>query len=440
MLSLSLKELFRQGRQVVWDSQNTGWGDLDSLMADAVCSLFENMAISEVEHRVGAKLYERGSLRQNYRNGTRERTVQTSFATIRIKIPRLREGGFIPMFLEPRRRAVDVTERFVGQAFMCGVSRAEIIRLMQSTTGCRPSDGLLRNVQSELDKLAGDFRTRQLLGRYEYLFLDAAYAKDLVGGKSRSICIMTAVGVTENGCKEVLGFERVVKESEAGWSRFLKGLVARGLDISAIHLVISDEHRGILRAVEEVLGDVPHQLCWAHRIRNISDALKKSDRPEVMKYLRPIYTAKHRKEAMEAFRNFKHIQASTYPNVVANMEEDLRYLFAFYDAPELHREYVRTSNPVERVFVELRRARFACGAFANRQSCDRVVAGVYQRLNDIWQDKDLWANRERRNYSRALKAKLTSQERFSLSKDEQQSEPPYGLKEIAIQQELAQTG
>ena len=397
MGSVSVREALRQARQTLWDPENESWGDLNSLFADAACSLLEWMAVSEVERRVGAKLYERGDGRQNYRNGWRERPVQTSFSTVRIRIPRLRAGGFVPQFLDPRRRAIETTERFVGQALLCGASRAEIIRLMTMATGCRPSEGLLRSVQSDLDARAEAFRERPLWDRYIYLFLDAAWTKDLVGGHARRICILTAVGVTAEGKKEVLGFERAGQECTASWSRFLAGLLGRGLDRNALEMVISDEHEGLIRAVEETLGDVAHQLCWAHRCRNVMEAVLKADRAGVMQSLRPIFTAEHRRAALEAFRRLKQKWSVRYPSVVATLEEDLGYLLAFYDAPALHREYIRTSNPIERVFVELRRARFACGAFANRKACDRVVASVYLRLNELWKDRNLWLERERRN-------------------------------------------
>jgi putative transposase len=403
MSSVSVLGALRQARQTVWDPENGGWGDLNCHFADAACRLLEAMAVSEVEYRVGAKLYERGEGRQNQRNGWRERPVQTSFATVRIRIPRLREGGFVPQFLDPRHRAIKATEGFVERALMCGVSRAEIVRLMTIATGCRPSEGLLRSVQEELDKRTDTFRARSLTDQYIYVFLDAAWAKDLVGGHARRICVLTAVGVTAGGRKEVLGFERANQECTSSWSRFLNSLLTRGLDRAALQMVVSDEHEGLLRAVEETLGDVPHQLCWAHRCRNIMDSVAKTDRAEVMQSLRPLYMAEHRRGAQEAFRALKQKWAIRYPRVVVNLEEDLGYLLAFYDVPALHREYVRTTNPIERLFVELRRARFACGAFANRKACDRTVANVYLRLNEIWKERNLWLERERRNKRQAAR-------------------------------------
>lgn len=295
MGSLSVHNLFRQVRSGVYDSEDARFGDLDALVADTITRLFEQMAESEVEHRLGAKLYERSATRQGHRNGSRKRRAQLSFTTITVRIPRMRQEGFVPSFLERNRRAVATTEKWVERAFLCGISRAEIIRLMESTTGCRPSDTLLRRVHEELDRRTGQFRRRPLTGSYEYLFLDAAWVKDIVGAKARRICILTAVGVTSQGEREILGFQRAQRESAASWTLFLQDLMARGLSnsvsLGTLRLVISDEHEGIKKAAEDTFGDVRHQLCWAHRCRNLFEAANKLDRKEMAKSLRPIYQA-----------------------------------------------------------------------------------------------------------------------------------------------------
>jgi len=122
----------------------------------------------------------------------------------------------------------------------------EVIRPPESVTGCRPSDNLLKRVQSEIDRQVKAFKERALVGRYQYLFLDAAWAKDIVGLSATRICILTAVGVTYSGVKEILGFERVQIENESSWRGFLGRIVKRGLKPEDLELVISDEHKGIL--------------------------------------------------------------------------------------------------------------------------------------------------------------------------------------------------
>jgi transposase-like protein len=258
MNSITLKEVLTKAACRISDSENLVYGELDSATASLSKLLLEAIAESEVERRLGARLHQRSESRTDHRNGYRKRQVQMSYQVVEIRIPRLRDQGFVPSFLEPNRRAIAEVEGWVAKAFLSGLSRAEVIRLLESTTGVRPSDNLLRRVQDELDKQVKAFRERILLGRYQYLFLDAAWAKDIV---------------------------------------------------------------------------------------------------------------------------------------VASVKEDLGYLLAFYGCEQLHWKYVRTSNPIERVFRELRRQQFGCGAFANRDACNRAVFRVFNWLNELWRDKDIWQSR-----------------------------------------------
>lgn len=396
MTSITLSQVLRQTRELISDPEDRLYGDLDTAMADAIKCLLEGIAASEVEKRVGVRMYERGENREDYRNGSRERKVQTAYKTITIRIPRLRNQGYVPSYLEPGHRAIAEVEDWVAKGFLVGMHRADIIRFMEDTTGCRPSDKLIARVQEGLDKKAKEWKERKLKGRYVYLFLDAAWVKDIVGINGSRICILTAVGITEDGIKELLGFERVQRESESTWRGFLTRLVNRGLDPRLLKLVISDEHKGILPAVSEALGDVPYQLCWAHRVRNILKAAEKKDRHGLLEGLRCIYKAAHKTAAKAAFREWKSRWMLKYSQLVKNLEEDLGYLLSHYDCPELHWKYLRTTNPIERVFLELRRRRFGCGAFANRQSSERIVFGVFLWLNNLWKDKSIWQERTRR--------------------------------------------
>jgi transposase-like protein len=373
-------------------------------MAGMTKVLLEVLAESEVERRAGTRLHGRGESRVDYRNGYRSRTAQLSYQVVEIRIPRLRGQGFVPSFLEPNHRAIAQVESWVDKALMAGVGRSEVIRLMESTTGCRPSDSVLKRVHVELDKRVKEFRERPLTGRYQYLFLDAAWTKDIVGLNATRICILTAVGITYSGEKEILGFERAAIENEPSWRGFLSRLVSRGLKTTDLTLVISDEHGGLLKAASEVLGDVPQQLCWAHRMRNVRKAVNACDRKAVVAGLQDVYQAPNLGTAKNALRRWCARWKLRYPSVVASVEEDSGRLLAFFACPELHWEYVRTSNPIERVFRELRRQQFGCGAFANRDACNRAVYRVFSWLNGLWSGKDIWQPRLRRKKKLALAA------------------------------------
>jgi len=404
MESIALREVVSRAACRIDCAEDLVWGDLDSATAGLTKVLLETLAESEVERRVGVRLYERGEGRTDHRNGYRSRVAQLSYQVVEIRIPRLRGQGFVPSFLEPGHRAIAQVESWATKALMAGLSRSEVIRLLESTTGCRPSEKLLSRVQRELDRRVEEFRERPLTGRYQYLFLDAAWAKDIVGLYATRICIMTAVGVTYSGEREILGFERTPMESEKAWRGFLSRLVSRGLKPSELSLVISDEHRGLMSAALEVLGDVGYQLCWAHRCRNVRKAVNACDRKAVIVGLREVYQGPNLSSAKEALRRWCVRWMDKYPGVVASVEEDSGWLLSFFSCPELHRQYVRTTNPIERVFRELRRQQFGCGAFANRDACNRAVYRVFAWLNELWSGKDIWQPRASKRKQLALAA------------------------------------
>lgn len=404
MESISVREVLRRGACRIGSEEDFVWGDLTSATAGMTRILLEVLAESEVERRAGARLHERGECRCDYRNGYRKRMVQTNYDVIEVRIPRLRGQGFVPSFLEAGHRALAEVERWATKAFTSGLGRSQVIRLMESTTGCRPSNAVLKRVQAELDRRVKEFKERPLTERYRYLFLDAAWAKDIVGLNATRICIMTAVGVTYLGRKEILSFERSSIENESAWRGFLSRLVSRGLNPADLHLVISDEHHGLMNAVSEVFGDVPHQLCWAHRMRNVFKAVRASDRGAVVAGLKDVYKASSLASAKDALRRWRARWQEKYPNVVASVEEDAGHLLTFFACPQLHWEYIRTTNPIERVFRELRRQQFGCGAFANRDACNRAVYRVFSWLNDLWADKDIWQPRARKRKEAKLAA------------------------------------
>lgn len=110
-------------------------------------------------------------------------------------------------------------------------------------------------------------------------------------------------------------------------------------------------------------------------MRNVRKAATPPDRKNVVSGLQDVYDAEHLSDAKDAFRHWEKCWVSKYPNVVASIREDLGYLLAFYNCNKLHWEYLRTSNPIERVFRELRRQQSGCGAFANRDACTEQSSG-----------------------------------------------------------------
>lgn len=220
----------------------------------------------EVTQHVGAERHARTEARIGQRNGYRERRWDTRVGTIDLHVPRVRDGSYFPALLDPRRRAERALTAVVQEAYVHGVSTRRVDDLVQALgiTGISKSE--VSRLCATLDAEVERFRTRSLVGRYPYAWLDATYLKVRQDGRVVSMAVVIAIGVTAEGRREVLGLDVGPSEEEAFWEQFLRGLVERGL--SGVRLVISDAHAGLKRALATILQGASWQRCRVHFVRN----------------------------------------------------------------------------------------------------------------------------------------------------------------------------
>jgi putative transposase len=178
--------------------------------------------------------------------------------------PRSARAATFPSILEPRRRSEPALLAVVQQAYVCGVSTRRVDQLVESF-GLRISRSKVRRVCEALDEHVEAFRTRPLEGRYPYPFLDAKVEKVRDGGRVVNKALVIAHGAHETGRREILGLDVGEAETEAFWTDFLRGLVARGL--TGVQLAISDPHAALNAAIAKVLG-CAWQRCAVHFLRD----------------------------------------------------------------------------------------------------------------------------------------------------------------------------
>jgi putative transposase len=253
--------------------------------------------------------------------------------------------------------------------------------------GYPPCGSIIARAQGELDKRAREFMNAELTKTYKYLFLDAIRVTIKEGRLGRDWMVLVAVGIDESGYKEVVGFARSRTESGAAWRRLLNQLVERGLDYQKLDLVVSDDSSAIAYAVDDVFGDVPVQLCWMHRMANLKDIVRKADHQECVDDLRKVYKANNKAHALRAHIEWRRKWAGKYPGFAAELQKDLGKLLAFFACPNSQWEYLRTNNPIERLNGDIRGRIFGWAGFADRDSCYRLLYGLFWQRNGDWMEK-----------------------------------------------------
>lgn len=196
----------------------------------------------EVSNQIGAGRHERSDERQTYRNGYRERILNSRLGTLNLQVPKIRTGTYFPSFLEPRRLSEQAIAAVVQEAWVKGVSTRKVDDLVQALG----MTGISRSQVSELcrgiDERVDSFLTRPIEGEWPYLWLDATYLKTRRGGRVVSVATIIACGVNQDGRREILGVGIGESEAREFWLEFLRSLRQRGL--AGVKLVISDAHEG----------------------------------------------------------------------------------------------------------------------------------------------------------------------------------------------------
>jgi len=271
-----------------WVRKQVEQADTD-LLREMVKLFCERLMGEEADAICGAPYGERSDERTNRRNGYRSRPWDTRTGTIDLAVPKLREGSYFPdWLLEPRRRAERAFVQVVCEAYVRGVSTRRVEGLVRHLGIERISKSRVSQMAKELDSAVEAFRTRPLDGGpYTYLWLDALTQKVREGGRIANVACVIATGVNAAGNREIMGLDLHTSEDGAGWTAFLRGLVARGL--SGVRLVISDAHPGLVDAIASTLPGASWQRCRTHFLRNLLTQVPKSAGPFVATIVRSIF-------------------------------------------------------------------------------------------------------------------------------------------------------
>ncbi len=357
--------------------------DLDQLMKERHRQFLEELMGYERQCFINAQPYQRCEQRVAQANGFYERNLTTRLGVLGLKVPRTRCGGFQTQVLERYQRREPVIDQALKAVFLLGVSTRQTGRALATLVEDAVSASTVSAVAKALDVSVAQFHRRRLRDEYRYLVLDGVSVRIRLVGKVQRRMVLCAYGVSRQGQRELMDFQVVKTEGEDTWYGFLWNLWSRGLHGEFLELIATDGQPGLIRALSRLWAAVPHQRCWAHKLRNLENKLKASQRP-CLAEAKLIYQAANRTVAITGFRQWKRRWQRRAPKAVACLEADLEELLAFFDCPKRHWKRLRTTNVIERLFVEVRRRIRTMCAFTTRGSCERILFSVFDRINQYW--------------------------------------------------------
>ena len=345
-----------------------------------------------------AESYERaGEERRGYRNGYYVRDFVTRLGTLRLKIARSRERSFRPPGLERFQRRAPEVMMLIREAFLRGISTRQVGRVVAILTGEAVSAQTVSKLTRSLDRMVKAFQQARLKDEWVYLLLDGVSLRVRRPAGRQRVQMLVAYGVRADGRRQLLGFLRSRGESQAAWEGLLMDLYRRGLEGRNLQLMITDGCEGLAAALQTVYPQVPHQRCWVHKMRNILEHVRRRDHDQVKADAQAIYRSEGRKQALASFRFFRSRWGSGYPAMVKRLERDLPELLAFFSFPRPLWKKLRTTNAIERCFVEVRRRTRPMVCFVNVSSIDRIIYAIFNGINE----KHQWKNRTLQLFTQA---------------------------------------
>jgi len=321
---------------------------------------------------------------RGWRNGYVERSIRTAEGKIPIRVPQVRDTA-VPFrstlmgFLEGNS---DVLERLVMEMYARGMSTRDVEDAFRDVTGelvisrtavSQITDGLWEQYETFISRDLSDIAV-------EYLFVDGIYESLRRHGAKEAVLV--AWGVDGDGRKHLLHLAVGNKESEDCWVEFFRHMVTRGLRMPTS--VTSDGAPGLINAIEAVFAKSVRVRCWFHRLANIRAKLADDTAPEVMAEIRAIRDAPTLDAARAQADRVINRYRSQYPSAVRCLEEDLEALLAIHRIPVRHRVNVRTTNLVERSFVEERRRTKVIPRLLDEKSAMKLVFATLIRSAQRW--------------------------------------------------------
>jgi transposase-like protein len=368
------------------------WGQVRCRTQLALQRLLEDDSERQMADYLRLAPYERSGESQervDSRNGFYKRDCVTALGVIRLRIRRTRKRSFLPRGLTAlQRRAPEVAE-IIRQAFLRGISTRAVGRVVATLTDDPVSAQTVSRLTRVLDREVEKFHHAPLQDDWAYLLLDGVWMKVRRAFGPQRVLLLVAYGVRANGQRQLLAFVRARAESQAAWEGFLWDLQQRGLTGRHLQLVLSDGAAGLAAALETVYPRARHQRCWVHKMRNLRDGVRRRDQAAIKRGAQRIYLARNARQARGAFQRFRFHWRALYPALVKRLERDLPDLLTFFDFPQPLWRKLRTTNAIERCFVEVRRRTRPMVLFVNVASVERIIYAIFHRFNQQWQNHTL---------------------------------------------------
>lgn len=356
----------------------------DELSKNILTTVFNQLMEQERDEYIGVGNYERNHERTSHRNGYYEREYTTRIGHLTLRVPRTRDGQFSTDIFDRYQRNEKALLSSILEMYVQGVSTRKVSKIVEELCGKKISKSFVSNLTKELDEMIHEWQYAQLTEKaYPYLMVDVLYIKVRENYRVLSKSCHIAVGISQKGDREVLGFLIQDGESEKTWSHFFDYLKERGLH--GMELVISDAHKGLVKAIGKSFTGVSWQRCQVHFLRNIFQYLPKKASQAFREKVKAIF----RISSVDEARRLKdqviaeYEDQAGYKKACEVLDEGFEDAFQYAVVGPAHPR-LRSTNLLERLNEEIRRREKVVRIFPNTASANRLIGAILVDQSDQW--------------------------------------------------------
>jgi putative transposase len=307
----------------------------------------------------------------NTRNGTTSKRLVTEHGEVQINAPRDRDGSFEPQIVRKRQRRFEGFDDKILALYARGMSTRDISAHLQEIYGVNVGRDLISKVTDAVLEDARAWQTRPLDDVYPVVFLDALVLKIRDGGSVQRKACYLALGINLDGDREVLGLWFQDTEGAKFWMQVLTELKSRG--VTDILIACVDGLKGFPEAIEAVFPATTVQTCIVHLIRASLKYVPRRQYDAVVKDLKPIYTAINAEQAMIALEAFEARWDEQLPIIGRMWREAWQQIIPFLAYEPEVRRVIYTTNAIEALNRQLRKAIKTKGSFPSEQSAIKLI-------------------------------------------------------------------
>ena len=318
--------------------------DIQEALKDLLGGTIKSMLESEMDEHLGYKNYERND-NNNYRNGTKKKTLRSNYGEFEIDVPQDRQSSFEPEVVKKRQKDISNIDQKIISMYAKGMTTRQIAEQMEEIYGFECSESFISNVTDKIIGEIGDWQKRPLDEVYPIVFIDAVHFSVREDNRIKKLAAYVILGYSKDGMKEILSLEIGENESSKYWLGVLNNLKNRG--IKDIMVLCADGLSGIKEAINAAFPETEYQRCIVHQVRNTLKYVAYKDMKIFANDLKGIYLAPDENTGYEELEKVKSKWEQIYPNVMKSWEVNWDVLSPIFKFSKDVRKVIYTTNAIE---------------------------------------------------------------------------------------------